>query len=868
MTRPIKLFLSYAHEDEAACRELLKHLGGLRQDGLIETWTDHQIPAGAEWHPEIARKLDEADLILLLITAGFLNSNFCYTTEMVRAIERHDQHSAVVIPIITDACFWQAAPFAKLQGLPKGMKPIASRPKAKHSAVYAEVAAAIHQAVQTLAATKRAAPPPPAKRWLPAEPMRCFGREAEIEDVVQALLATPLRPVPVLGGAGWGKSTVTLKALHDPRINAHYGRRRAFVRCDSATTANAVYAEIAQVLGIPLGPHLSARVQAALTEAPIALAIDNAETPLHGEPAATEALLAELAALDGVALIVTIRGHERPVQVPWRRSVKIEPLDSATARAAFLAVAGDLFATDPRLPDLLKGLDGIPLAIELMGHVCQAEPNLNGIWRCWCARKTAVLDTGVPDRLHNAEVSFDLSLNSPRMTADGRRLFALLGVLPDGIAEQDLPVLLPDVADDAAAVLRRFALAYDEGGRVRTFAPLREFAHRRYPPAPEDLARAVNHYRELAELGDKVGQDGGGEAVTRLTPELANLEEMISHGLDSPDPRPFVDAAIALGKLNYFAGIGTTTLLDRTTATAGRIGWTLGEAACIFRLGEIALHRSDHKAAQARFNEALLHYRRIGNVRGEANCIASLGEIALHCADHEVARVRFEEALALNRQAGNVLGEANCIRRLGEAALNRFDHDTARARFEEALPLYRRVESVLGEANSIHSLGTIALQCRDDNAARTRFEEALPLYRRVGTAQGEANCLHGLGNIALNHLDPKSARALFEEALSLYRRVGDVMGEANCIINLGDIAAANPDLTAVRAALAQALALYQSIPNPQSIGMAHYRLARIAPTLAERQQQVAAARAAWLSIGWDDLVQKLDQEFAADSDPF
>ena len=116
---------------------------------------------------------------------------------------------------------------------------------------------------------------------------------------------------------------------------------------------------------------------------------------------------------------------------------------------------------------------------------------------------------------------------------------------------------------------------------------------------------------------------------------------------------------------------------------------------------------------------------------GEANCVFSLGDIALRRTEHETARVRYEEALPLYRRAGSVLGEANCIFSLGDIALERTEQETARARYVEALPLYRRAGSVLGEANCILGLGDIALDRAEREAAQARYEEALALYARI-----------------------------------------------------------------------------------------------------------------------------------------
>jgi len=77
-----------------------------------------------EWEKELHEHLESADIILLLISPDFMASDYCYSTEMGRAIARHNEGSAVVIPMILRSTFWQNAPFAKLQIIPKDAKPV------------------------------------------------------------------------------------------------------------------------------------------------------------------------------------------------------------------------------------------------------------------------------------------------------------------------------------------------------------------------------------------------------------------------------------------------------------------------------------------------------------------------------------------------------------------------------------------------------------------------------------------------------------------------------------------------------------------------------------------------------------------------
>lgn len=122
----VEVFFSYSHRDEDVRDELAKHLSSLKRNGQIDTWYDRAIEAGAEWQTEIEQRLNQADIILLLVSPDFLASNYCYEIEVKRAMERHEAGEARVIPVIVRPVDWRDAPFGKLQALPKDAKPIKS----------------------------------------------------------------------------------------------------------------------------------------------------------------------------------------------------------------------------------------------------------------------------------------------------------------------------------------------------------------------------------------------------------------------------------------------------------------------------------------------------------------------------------------------------------------------------------------------------------------------------------------------------------------------------------------------------------------------------------------------------------------------
>jgi len=117
--KALRLMCCYSRKDATLREELDVYIAPLKRQEIIESWYDGEIQAGVEWRKEIMRHLEESDIIVLLISAYFIASDFCYNIEMTRALERHDAGEACVIPIIVRTSDWLSAPFARLQSLPK-----------------------------------------------------------------------------------------------------------------------------------------------------------------------------------------------------------------------------------------------------------------------------------------------------------------------------------------------------------------------------------------------------------------------------------------------------------------------------------------------------------------------------------------------------------------------------------------------------------------------------------------------------------------------------------------------------------------------------------------------------------------------------
>jgi hypothetical protein len=405
---------------------------------------------------------------------------------------------------------------------------------------------------------------------LPQKPL-CIGRDKEVETVAKAVVSTERLPTSILGPPGVGKSTIALAALYYRGVIRTFARRRFVVRCDVAQSSGALAGAIAQTLGLGPGARPDERVFAELERNPAVLVLDNLETSWEADRRGTEAFLRNLAGIGKTALVVTLRGLERPLGINWRDAVNVQPLSPPHSREAFLKIAGSKHAADPNLGGVLEAVDHLPLAVTLLAYLAQSEPNLESLSKLWHERRTASLKrAGAEDRLSSMERSLDLSIQSPRMTDDARRMLSLLALLPGGIGWTDFDALLPGVGREAARTLRSVGLAYDLDNRLRALAPLREHVNRYYPPSVEDRDRAVEFYVTLAGTIDPTsGWEGTIAQGRELPAEEANIEEMT--GLYSKHAAP-VSALRITGRVVNVArtlGVGSPGRLEDRLRSAG-----------------------------------------------------------------------------------------------------------------------------------------------------------------------------------------------------------------------------------------------------------------------------------------------------------
>lgn len=148
----VSIFYSYSRKDEDLRDELHAHLSTLKRSGLIDQWYDGKIDPGTNPHQEIDENIEKADLILALISSDFVDSDYCYSKELARALSRHNANEAVLLPILVRACDWEDQPISQIQSLPTGLVAVTSWKNIDEA--WMDVAAGIRKAVSTIL-TKR-----------------------------------------------------------------------------------------------------------------------------------------------------------------------------------------------------------------------------------------------------------------------------------------------------------------------------------------------------------------------------------------------------------------------------------------------------------------------------------------------------------------------------------------------------------------------------------------------------------------------------------------------------------------------------------------------------------------------------------------
>ncbi|HKQ77733.1 MAG TPA: tetratricopeptide repeat protein [Blastocatellia bacterium] len=699
----LEVFFSYSHRDETLCDELNAHLAALRRQSVIRNWTDRKITAGDDWRDEIEKHLDSADLILLLVSSDFLNSDFCYLIETSRALLRHESGDARVIPVILRPVDWQGLAISKLQALPKDGKPVNSW--TDRDEAWLNVAQGVRKAIEEMAGRKAqriresgllpaAIPRPPRVGFVARRDQK--GRDL-LERLREEIAPERRQIVTLWGPGGMGKTTLaaeSARAMAD-RFQGRIVWTGPQLRADF--TASGLLDEIATQLGrsdlrtTPPAekPEL---VRALLAESPALVVLDNFETiPKESQPQIVEWMIGA-----PCSVLITTRDkidHTRSVSIAAMSPEESQDfvsrlIEEAHDRASFAGLDRDL---------IIETAERNPLVMQwIVAQIDEAQSPRDAL---------AELRQGEGDAALRV---FDRSFDLDQLGDDGRAALLALSLFTPNASRESLA----DVAgfgtdlkrlNEAVRRLARLWLVVAKDGGERL--------------AIEGLTREMTRAR-INKFSN------GGEFKQRYVANFLAYAE--SHNQPEPEDYDALEAERGnlLGAMDIaFETQNWRTVMRLMNAISANSNWL-----------DV---RGYWDEAKERGKQALTASHKSQDEESIAIYAHNLAIIYQDQGDLDEARSLYQQSLDIERKLGNQSGIAISLHQLGLFAQAQGDLDEARSLYQQSLDINRKLGNQSGIANSLGQLGRLAEDTGDKEEAARLFREALIIFEKLRSPSAE-----------------------------------------------------------------------------------------------------------------------------------
>jgi predicted ATPase/class 3 adenylate cyclase/Tfp pilus assembly protein PilF len=655
---------------------------------------------------------------------------------------------------------------------------------------------------------------------LPPEPTPLVGREEEVCDLRDLLVAPDSHVVTLTGPGGVGKTRLALAAASEAL--ADFADGVFVVSLAGVDDASLLLPEVAAVLGVREGGGLSfeENLFKYLEDKRLLLVLDNLE---QLEP--FEAAAAAVARLMTTRVLATSR---MPLRIRAEREWPVAPLETPPPMER-IATEGDLaeLAANPAVALFVQGaraarpawnitlanaldvaeitrrLDGLPLAIELAAVRIRVLSPAEILRRLSDALDLLQAKTGDrPDRQQTLRAAIDWSFDL--LNFENQAAFRRLGVFAGGFTMETAEKVLAEAPDpwidvlDAVSILVEHSLLQtsedaEANTRYGMLEVIRSFALEQLSEAKED----DELFKSLAKWADRFGRDAdqyvygtdGGLWLERFETEHDNFRGAMEWAIEH-DPN---DLGLRLPESmwRFWELRGHFTegrlWLERALAAAPE-GPPGLRALALDGLGNIAGLQGDLRVAQNAHDRSLAIWRKLGDRKSMAGALSNLGNIVELQGDFIRARALQEEALAVAREIGEPLRIALALNNLALVLWNMGDIAGATELLEESVVLKRREGNRAGLATSLNNLGSLLADEGHYERAKVYLEETLAIDRELGNPGGIADSLGNLASLAAITGDVARAAALDAEALQLRRDIDDRLSIAYSLESIASTA--------------------------------------------------------------------------------
>lgn len=656
---------------------------------------------------------------------------------------------------------------------------------------------------------------------LPAQRTRLIGRARELQEIDRLVSEGKVRLLTFTGPGGIGKTRLALEAAQV--VSRRFGGGVFFVPLAAIRDAALVATAIAQGMG---GIVTAARPALASiigyvrgTGAPTLLVLDNFEQVLDAAPVVSDLLAAcpDLTVWATSREVLHLYGEHRfPVstlELPARdRPPPPERMAEVPAVALFVErarAASPGFACTAEnaaaVAELCRGLDGLPLALELAAaHARVLSP---GAMLGRLEDRLRLLTGGardLPGRQQALRRTIDWS--HQLLDATEQAIFRRLAVFAGGFTlEAAQAVADPhgtlgrSVEEGVGALLNKSLLQtrepLDGERRFVMLETLRDYALEKLAERDEAEAACRAHAAYCLVLAEEgAAALGSGEHpawLARFDVEHDNFRAALDWLTRTANAEWGLRLAFALfhfWERGEHLAEGHRRLVA-LLALDGAERFPAARARALFAAGVLASDRLELEEGIELHSKALRIYRELGDRWGVAVVLVALGNQSVVRGDHERARSYLEESLEVWQQLGENAGFARSLSNLAFVARSQARLGESRALYQRAASMFDRLGDALSRAWAIDHEGDVARDQGELDAAESLYGAALATFRSLEDAWGIGSCLADLGAIARQRGHYSAAGRLYGESLASFVGLGHRRGIARQIESLACLAA-------------------------------------------------------------------------------